>query len=99
MLRKKQIKKIIYLKKILKQNSNNDLNNLKKSIIQNNQIKQLKKYYITILLNNFNSKKIKKNCLFSISTKGINKKIKFSRFAVHQINFNNNNQNYKILNK
>ena len=42
---------------------------------------------------------LKKVCLFDKNKKNINKKSKLSRFAIHKINFNNLNQNFKIYEK
>lgn len=94
MIQKKKKLKLIFLKKIIKKNISNKII---KSIIQNSEIKiKFKQFYI-LKNNNFN--KNKKNCLFGISNKYVEKKSKFSRFAFNKIVNNNLTQNFNKFEK
>jgi len=91
--------KLIFLKNIIKKKKNNIKKNILKSIVQNNQTTQIKKMFCTIILNSISSRKVKKNCIFGIANKWVDRKSNLSRFALHKINFSNLNQNFKINEK
>lgn len=89
MIQKIKKLKLFFLKKIIKKKEKKKFNN---SIIQNNSLfLKIREYY---LIKNIKNKKIKKNCIFGISNKYIEKKSKFSRFAINKIISNNLNQNF-----
>lgn len=94
MIQKSKKIKLFFLKKILKKKKKIKINN---SIIQNNSLHlKIREFY---LIRNIKNKKIKKNCLFGISNKYIEKKSKFSRFAINKIISNNLNQNFNKFEK
>lgn len=88
MIKKKNKNKIIYLKSYLFK-KNYDIF----SILQNNEINQIKKKEYDIYRRNKKNKK--KSCIFGLSTKYINKKFKLSRFGLKYLINNNLNQNFK----
>lgn len=99
MLSNKKSKKILFLKNIIKKKNKNNKKIILKSIVQNNQLNELKKKFSKILITKLKLVKNRKNCISSISNKSIDKKSKFSRFFIHKINCENLNQNYKIYEK
>lgn len=87
MLKKKIKNKFIFLFKNLKKKKN-----FINSIIQNNEIQNIKRQFIFLKIKN--QKILKKNCLFGISEKYIEKKSKLSRFAIKNITKDSLNQNF-----
>lgn len=69
------------------------------SIMQNSEIKNLNRQFFIIKNTSYSIKKEKKTCLFGISNKYIDKKSKFSRFALNKIVNNNLNQNFNKYEK
>ena len=96
MIKKKKKNLLLFLKKKVYKNNNIKKFIILKSIIQNNHINFILKYYSTIFINQYKFKNFKKKCLFNISNKSINKKSKFSRHIINKINTNNLIQNFKI---
>ena len=91
MIDNKRKTKIIFLYKMMKKKKV-DIN---KSIIQNKEI-EIKNITYFNLLKEKNIKE-RKNCLFGISNKYIERKSKFSRFAIKKIIENSLNQNFRIF--
>lgn len=87
MLSKKKKQKIIFLNKMIKLKKN-----FKTSIIQNREILNINRQKAYFFLNT--TQKKKKNCLFSVSNKYIEKKSKFSRFVIKKIGLESLNQNF-----
>lgn len=87
MLSKKKKQKIIFLNKMIKLKKN-----FKNSIIQNREILNINRQEAYFFLNT--TQKKKKNCLFSVSNKYIEKKSKFSRFVIKKIGLESLNQNF-----
>jgi len=94
MISKKNKIKLIFLKNIIKKKI---IKKIIFSIIQNNEINNKKRQFFIIKKKEL--KKEKKNCLFGISNKYIERKSKFSRFAINNINKNNLNQNFNKFEK
>ncbi len=96
MIQKKNKIKLIFLKKMIQKKNKIKLIN---SIMQNSEIKNLNRQFFIIKNTSNSIKKEKKTCLFGISNKYIDKKSKFSRFALNKIVNNNLNQNFNKYEK
>ena len=89
--------KFIFLKKKIQKKNEFLKNFIKKSIIQNKELNFIVRNYIKTFL--ISKNELKRICILDKNKKNINKKSKLSRFAVHKINCNNLNQNFKIYEK
>jgi ribosomal protein S14 len=74
------------------------INILEKSLFYNRQLNNKKRLllFLKINLKKISSKKIKNICIKSGESKGVNKKIIFSRFQINYLSILNKLQNFKI---